>query len=194
MATPRFRTPNDKDNLDFKKSSTMNIKSINGSGGVISNDMLKKKGFQRRDTVTSVLEHETERAISKFVKVQKANLLKKVQVKRLKKTIKGEPSNNLELTQYLEKLSSEESESEEVEEEDWKNDLGKNLGDITKSVIPDFGYQEYMSFSDDNDKPKNGWVTFLECIKKYPLKSNVQKVIKTINKEKVISCFLLESR
>lgn len=81
-----------------------------------------------------------------------------------------------------------------MEEEDWKNDLGKNLGDITKSVIPDFGYQEYMSFSDDNDKPKNGWVTFLECIKKYPLKSNVQKVIKTINKEKVISCFLLESR
>ena len=85
---------------------------------------------------------------------------------------------------YLEE--SEEDEKVEEKPQDWKQDLSKNLGEILKLSIPDFGYQEYMRFDEDSpSRRKSGWAKFLELIQRYPTKGNVHKVIKNIQEEKV---------
>ena len=69
----------------------------------------------------------------------------------------------------------------------WREDLSKNLSNIMKPSHPDFGYQECMNFSDeeDNQKYKSKWAIFLELIQRYPLKQQVQNVVIEIKKEKV---------
>ena len=78
------------------------------------------------------------------------------------------------------------------EAEDWKGDLSKNIGDIMKPSNPDFGYREWMNFSDDEEdgvKKKSGWATFLELIQRYPIKKQVQNIVCKINQEKAI-CYI----
>jgi hypothetical protein len=90
-------------------------------------------------------------------------------------------------------LNIEEKSDEVIKEEpkEWKEDMSKNLSNVLKPAIPDFGYKECMNFSDEVEKQGSKWSLFLDVIRRYPIKTNVQNIVKTIRKEEASYYFKL---
>lgn len=64
--------------------------------------------------------------------------------------------------------------------------MSENLGNVLKPSQPDFGYEDIITFEDEEKKevkPK-GWGRFLEIINRYPKQEKLHNLIDELKEEK----------